>query len=199
MPLEFVPEADRPSLKTATHELLESYFSRPDDAGANLHLGNYYLESRQLSKAIDAFKTAFKKDPTSIAPLVNLSLAYNIAGSNDLAEISLRQALKIAPGNAAVNLNLGMLLAEMNRLTEAEQAFRVSFQSDTNCAAAAYNLSILLSKTNPGEALAWSQKAVELRPLDPKYASTLAIFQREQGKTLDTPKTHEPPQEHKSP
>ena len=48
-------------------------------------------------------------------------------------------------------------------------------------APAAYNLCILSAKDRPKEALSWCKKAVELNPQEPKYAYTLAFYQKEQG------------------
>ena len=47
-------------------------------------------------------------------------------------------------------------------------------------APAAYNLCILTAKDRPEEALSWCRKAVELNPQEPKYAYTLAFYQKEQ-------------------
>ena len=48
-------------------------------------------------------------------------------------------------------------------------------------AAAAFNLGVILGEKNLDEAIAWCQKAHELRPADPKYAHTLAFYQRKKG------------------
>ena len=48
-------------------------------------------------------------------------------------------------------------------------------------APAAYNLCILSAKDRPKEALSWCKKAAELNPQEPKYAYTLAFYQKEQG------------------
>ena len=47
-------------------------------------------------------------------------------------------------------------------------------------APAAYNLCILTAKDRPEEALSWCRKAAELNPQEPKYAYTLAFYQKEQ-------------------
>ena len=50
-------------------------------------------------------------------------------------------------------------------------------------AAAAFNLGVLLGEKHLDEAIAWCQKAHDLRPADAKYAHTLAFFQRKKGNT----------------
>jgi Flp pilus assembly protein TadD len=112
-------------------------------------------------------------------------MAYNLAGSNDLAESSLREALRLSPTNAAANLNLGLLCSELERFSEAEKAFRVALKSDPKSAVAAYNLGVLLAKSNSDESLRWCRVARDLRPTEPKYAYTLAYFQNAAGQPLD--------------
>ena len=56
-------------------------------------------------------------------------------------------------------------------------------------APAAYNLCILTAKDRPAEALSWCKKAVELNPQEPKYAYTLAFYQKEQGDLKDAAAT----------
>jgi Tfp pilus assembly protein PilF len=110
-------------------------------------------------------------------------MAYSNMAQNDKAEQSLRRALKMEPANAAANFNLGLLLGEQGRTAEAEQALRTALKADPQMAAAAFNLGILLGETHLDEAIAWCQRAHELRPADAKYAHTLAFYQRKKGDT----------------
>ena len=113
--------------------------------------------------------------------MVNAAMAYAKLGAQDQAEKSLVKAIKIAPDNAAAHFNLGLLRAEQNRGKEAERELREAFRLDPKMAQAAYNLCILSAKGRPKEALSWCKKAVELNPQEPKYAYTLAFYQKEQG------------------
>ena len=131
--------------------------------------------------AAACFETATKLEPRQIGPLVNASMAYSNMEQNDKAEQSLRRALKMEPANAAANFNLGLLLGEQGRLPEAEQALRAALKADPQMAAAAFNLGVILGEKNLDEAIAWCQKAHDLRPTDPKYAHTLAFYQRKKG------------------
>ena len=113
------------------------------------------------------------------------------AGRNDDAEARLRQAVRFAPTNPAVNLNLGMLMAEVGKPAEAEVAFRTAFRSDPRSAQAAYNLGVLLAATKPEEALTWCRRAADLAPGEPKYAYTVAFYQTRQGMTNEAIQTLE--------
>jgi len=80
-----------------------------------------------------------------------------------------------------VNLNFGMLLAEMGKTKEAEQAFRAALKADPRLAQAAYNLGVLIASNRLDEAIGFCRTAFESNPLDPKYGCTLAFYQRQKG------------------
>jgi len=123
--------------------------------------------------------------------MVNSSIAYAQMGENDKAEKSLKQALKMAPDNAAANFNMGLLMAEKNELKTAEEYLKKALKDDPQMAQAAYNLCIITAKDRINEAVTWCGKAAELRPQEPKYTYTLAFFEQQKGdidgaiKTLD--------------
>jgi Tfp pilus assembly protein PilF len=116
--------------------------------------------------------------------MVNVAMAYAQMGEQSQAEKSLVKAIKIAPDNAAAHFNLGLLKAEQKRVKEAEKELREAFRLDPKMAPAAYNLCILTIKDRPAEALSWCRKAAELNPQEPKYAYTLAFYQKEQKDLL---------------
>jgi len=191
VPQEMIASASQAAVGKATDELLASFLARPDDAASYYNLGNFRLERHEYEAAIEAFTTATRLQPRDIAPLVNISMAYNLTGQNPKAEASLRQALRLDPANAAIHLNLGMLLAEMERPSEAEAAFRAAFSYDRQSAPAAFNLGVLLAKDRPEEALGWCRRAAELRPRESKYVYTLAFYQHRQGSDAEAARTLE--------
>jgi len=176
VPREQLSEADRLALERATDEFLAVTRARPDDAAVHYNLGNYYMARREFDLAVTSFERAVQLLPDNVAPLVNASIAHNLAGRNEQAEDCLRRALKVEPANAAANLNLGLLLGELGRLAEAEISLRAAFKSDPQSAAAAYNLGIVLVAERPDEALDWCRKAHDLEPQEPKFTYTLAFY-----------------------
>ena len=58
---------------------------------------------------------------------------------------------------------------------EAEQSFRRDLSADPTNADAAFNLSVLVSRTSLDEAIALCPHGVLSRPADPKFAYTLAL------------------------
>jgi predicted Zn-dependent protease len=80
-----------------------------------------------------------------------------------------------------VNYNLALLVAEEGNLPEAEKLLRTALKADPEMAEAAYNLGILLSSEQPGEAIRYCRRAAKIRPQEPKYAYTLAFFLNREG------------------
>ncbi len=76
-----------------------------------------------------------------------------------------------------------MLLGEMKRPAEAEQAFRKCLALDPNAAVAAYNLAVLLAPDRPYESLRCCQRAYQLQPQEGKYGYTYAYFLHQRRET----------------
>jgi Flp pilus assembly protein TadD len=174
-------QRDRANLQQAVADFMAAMHARPDDWSSHANLGNFYLESRDFTAAAACFETATRLEPRQIGPMVNAAMAYSNLEQNDKAEAALRRALGLEPRDAAANFNLGLLLGELGRLDEAQQRLRIAFKSNPQMAAAAYNLGVILAKHSLDEAVAWCEKAHQLRPEDPKYAHTLAFYQRQKG------------------
>ena len=56
-------------------------------------------------------------------------------------------------------------------------------------AQAAYNLCVLTSKDRIDEAVNWCRKAADLRPQEPRYAYTLALYLMQNGDNDEAVKT----------
>ncbi len=176
VPTRYLQKKPLADLKRAEAELKQSLLARADEPGNHYNLGNFYLERREYKKAIHSYETALKLEPDLLPALVNIAMAYNLAGDNAEAEASLRRAHKLSPDDAAVNLNLGLLLAEQKKLKEAEAALRRAFKANPKSAVAAYNLAVILGQDRPQEAIAFARQAAELNPGQPRYAYTLAYY-----------------------
>jgi tetratricopeptide (TPR) repeat protein len=179
-PAAWLQSADTGKVKQATDEYLASLTARPDQWASHYNLGNYYLNRGEVKQALAAFSTALKIEPRAAMVMVNAAMAYAQTGEKKQAEKFLLKAIKVAPDNAAAHFNLGLLKAEENRVKDAERELREAFRLDPKMAPAAYNLCILTIKDRPEEALSWCRKATALNPQEPKYAYTLAFYQKEQ-------------------
>ena len=174
-------DADKKKVEAANGEYLASILSRPDQWDSHYNLGNYYLDRGDFKQAVDSYETALKMEPRGVLAMVNEAMAYARMGENPKAENALQNALKIAPDNAAANFNMGLLKAEANDPRAAEEFLKAALKGDPQMAQAAYNLGVIISKNNINEAVAFLQKAVELRPNEPKYLYTLAFYQMNRG------------------
>lgn len=95
-------------------------------------LGNYPAARRELEAAL-----ALRRDPST---LVNLGGLASAAGDDEVALASLREAVRLDPGNAAAHNGLGVALAEVGRLAEAAAEFRTALRLEPALAEARSNL-----------------------------------------------------------
>ena len=167
----------------ATAEYLAALMARPDSWDAHYNLGNYYLGQNRPNEALAEYEEALKKEPQALLALVNAAMAHAKMGETAKAEERLNRALKVTPGSPVALYNLGLLKAEQGDLPAAEKNLKKAFKADPQLAGAAYNLCVIAAKDRPAEALEWCRKAAVLRPSEPKYAWTLAYYQRERGDT----------------
>jgi tetratricopeptide (TPR) repeat protein len=177
-------DAEKKKVEAANKEYLASILSRPDQWESHYNLGNYYLDRGGFSQAVASYQTALRMEPRGVPAMVNEAMAYARMGDDRKAGDALQRALKVAPDNAAAHFNLGLLKAEENDLGAAEQHLRIAFKTDPQMAQAAYNLSLILSKDRLDEAMNFCEKAAELRPDQPRYAYTLALFHQQRGDLL---------------
>jgi tetratricopeptide (TPR) repeat protein len=176
-----VPPAYQAQLKKANDEYLASITARPDQWTSHYNMGNYLLGRGELQSAVASYQTALKLDPHATMAMVNTSIAHARMGENDKAEKALQMALKQAPDSAVANFNMGLLKAGKNELNAAETYLKNALTADPQMAQAAYNLCIITAKDRIGEAVTWCRKASDLRPLEPKYAYTLAFYLNQMG------------------
>jgi tetratricopeptide (TPR) repeat protein len=182
-PAAWLQGEDQEKVQKATQEYLASLTSRPDQWTSHYNLGNYYLNRGETKQALASYGTALKIEPGAAMVMVNAAMAYARTGETQEAEKFLLKAIKVAPDNAAAHFNLGLLMAEQNRSRDAEGELKEALRLDPKMAPAAYNLCILTARDRPAAALSWCRKAVALNPREPRYAYTLAFYQKE-GKDL---------------
>jgi len=183
VPREMIPAEAQADVDAAAAELVTSLEARPDDWASHYDLGNFYLNRREFDRAIAAYEQAFKLEGRATVSMVNAAVAYKLNGDPAKAVESLLRALAVDPANPEANLNLGLLLGEAGRDTQAEAAFRAVLAVDSSSHEAAYNLCVLVAADRLDEAIHWCRKAAELRPSEPEYSYTLAYYLRAAGDT----------------
>jgi tetratricopeptide (TPR) repeat protein len=136
-------EDERAAFQAAAAEFNEAMEARGDDPQALHELGHFHLDQGDLVGATAAFAQSLRLRPDSLETLVSAATAYYRGGQYDLAETQLRRATAVAPSDSAPRFNLGILLEQQSRLSEAEQAYRETMQLDPGHAGAARRLAEL--------------------------------------------------------
>jgi len=165
-------------LAASEKELLSMFDARPDDWASHYNLGNYRMLRGDPKGAMDDYKLAMRLRPDAVMPHVNAAVLASQQGHLQEAIGYLQTAWKASPENGAVNLNLGLALAEANDPDGAERHLLVAMK-DAQCRAqAAYNCAVLVGARNPSEAVKLCRTAVESEPGNAKYAETLEYYRR---------------------
>ena len=180
-PSDRLPKALKATFDQANEDYLAFIMARPDQWTAHYNMGNYQLNHGRAQEAIVSYKEALKREPHAVMAMVNTSIAFARMGETEKSEKALQNALRQAPENAVVNFNMGLLKAEKKEPEQAENYLKKAMDLDPQMADAAYNLCIITAKDRIEEAVVWCQKAVEIRPQEPRYACTAAFFLYKKG------------------
>ena len=106
-----------------------------------IQLGNAFSKLNEYDKAIEAYRTSIKLDPTVLASYINIGNAYKVLKDYDQAEDIYVKALTMleaqSPLSSSASVlynNLGLLLLERNQYQRAKDLFvkALSLLSDDN-------------------------------------------------------------------
>jgi type IV pilus assembly protein PilF len=95
-----------------------------DRAALHLQIGTGYLSSGQYPMAMQELLKAEQLDPKNPMILNNLGLAYFVRGKNKLAEEKFREAIGLDRRFSDAKNNLGRVLLDTNRASEAIKVLR---------------------------------------------------------------------------
>ena len=101
--------------------------AHPDNADAQLRLGQLQFNKGALEPALASFQKARDLVPQSIAPLLFVAQTADRLGRNDLARQSYQAALKIDPANLLALNNLAFLTADTGG--NLDEAFKLITQA----------------------------------------------------------------------
>ena len=91
----------------------------PRDNGALIVRSELSMRSGNLSDAIADLRAVLRDQPNSIALMRSLAQAYARNGQPDLAEVALRNAVRLSPQDTDANLQLANLLLTANKPDQA--------------------------------------------------------------------------------
>ena len=165
---------------------LKSIELQPNFAEGYAGLGLYYLQMKKWDEAISHLRKAQElgyKNPTI---WVNLSYAYMNRKEWKKAEEAARRAVNEEPGLALAYNNLGIALAQQNKLEEARQVLEQSLRIDSQDRDALMNLATVeLSLNNEQRALELFLKIISLAPKDSRNGiifNNIAVIYYHQGR-----------------
>jgi len=162
--------------------LQEAFVVAPSSAEIHKIAASYYEAVGKL-----ALSEKHYKDAVSLAPKdPSMQLAYFIhlyRRKDSRAEDHLQSALRLAQESPAVFTDIGMILSVMERLEDAESAYRRGLSIDPNNSATWFNLgSVLRKRGKLEESCAALAKAAEINPNDPEIFCNLGTACARMGK-----------------
>lgn len=134
-------------LDGAKTELQTAITEAPDDARAQLTMGNLLRKQRSPKTAIAYLVRATELDPASTEAWNNLGITYEQAGDLVGAERSLRRAVELAPRRQLFAENLARTLAAANKDADALAAFRAILEIDPASVPALKGMAAVLLRT----------------------------------------------------
>ncbi len=140
----------------------------PHDATAYFYLGSAADELGLNVEAMAAFRGALLRDPNMVEAHNALALSLIAGGHSEAGKRELMRAVQIRPRFAAARVNLGRLLADDGKRTQAREQYEAALRADTNSAAAHLNLGKLLSSTGDKvRAAEHYREALRISPRNP--------------------------------
>ncbi|HZI47355.1 MAG TPA: tetratricopeptide repeat protein, partial [Pyrinomonadaceae bacterium] len=128
-------------------------------------LGGVYIALRESDRAFKIFSQGLERFAKLPEAHYFVAISARARGDYDLAESELRQSLALAPANVNALAQLGFILLERDRLTEAEATLRQAIALNDKHFYANYDLGRLLVKSHRYEsALPILQRAATLKP-----------------------------------
>ncbi len=167
----------------------------PQNSDAHYLLGNAYnqlagtatdeaVRRDSLAKAVDAYLTAIRLNPSHDAAHTNLATVYYQNGQFDEAQKYVEQALKLKPDDATSHYVLGTIHLQRDpqsvpdALDKAQAEFEAALKHDPALGAAYIGLAnVHLFKGDHQKALDNARKGIDAAPDDPNPFSYWALAQ----------------------
>jgi len=162
----------------------------PLPAQARLQSGLDLLNQRRYAEAEEAFRDAYRLDPSDLRGLMGQVEVKVAENQFDGAFQLLQDEVDKNPGRSELRLELGKLASRAGRLDQAASQFQTLVKETNRNYAAANNLYFLLGDLydrlgNYDSAATNLRRALELRPRDAGLANRLAMVLQKGGKKED--------------
>ena len=110
-------------------------------------LGNSYLASGNMDKALENYNSALQEDPENVRNYTNLAIAYRQNGDNESAKELYEEALKIDPEYPELNSSLGSLYLLEGDYEKSIEYFEKAIKLDPELSVAYGNAALAYAKT----------------------------------------------------
>ena len=164
-------------LKKGEQEVMEMFGAIPDSWSSFYNKGNYMLERGDPAGAMDAYKISMSLRPDVIISYVNAAVLASRQGNLAEGIGYLKQAQKVEPEDGAVNMNLGLALAESGDREGALKCLRTAMK-DRGCRAqSAFNLAVMIGDSDLDKAVKLARIAAETQPDNKQYTDAFRYYQ----------------------
>ncbi|MGR9106277.1 MAG: tetratricopeptide repeat protein [Gammaproteobacteria bacterium] len=155
-----------------------------DNPEAQVNLGIIYGNLGELTRAVDAYRTAIKLSRFFIPAYINLADLYRSQGKDDQGEKVLREALDAVPENAEAHYALGLLLVRAKQPEKALLELKTAAKLDSGDFRYDYTYAIALnSGGRTDEAIKILEKVHERFPNNFDILAALIALNRDLGHT----------------
>ncbi len=182
-PWQRLDKAAQDMLKRGEREVMDMFGAMPDAWSNYYNKGNYLIDRGNPAGAMSAYKTAMKLRPDVAISFVNAAVLASRQGNLDEAVGYLRKAKAIVPEDGAVNMNLGLALAEQGDTAGAIACLNIAMKDKGCRAQAAFNCAVLNGETNLEEAIRLSRIALQEQPDNQRYKETLQYYKQRKAST----------------
>ena len=169
------PKKAYPDWEKAKLEWEEMLGANADFPLGRLNLGDYYFQEGDIPSAINQYETALEMDSQLTQVHSNLATAYNLAGQNVKALVTLNNLLILEPEYARGYYLRALLLNEIQDSEGAIRDLDLAIQYDPDAYRYYYNLSfILFNQGDYSRAKKILEKGLEIQPSDPDGTQLMA-------------------------
>lgn len=113
-------------------ELKERLAKDPNDAEANVAMGNLLFDSGQWQRATEYYQHALDKNPSDADVRVDMAIAYHQLGQNERARDEMERVTREDPKHPNAWLNLGVVSAALGDNARAVRAWQEYLKLEPN-------------------------------------------------------------------
>ncbi len=176
-------ESERLALGNAKQELEDMLYGNSDFSTGRLQLADYFMQSGDLTSAIQHYEVALKKDSLLFPIYSNLATAYSLNSKPDRALETLNTWIDFDPDEGRAYYLRGLLNFELGNPEIAVQDLLMAVELNPNDSRALYNLATYYYQTQMhAEAERYIRQALALDPANRDFQYLLALTLKEQGK-----------------